>query len=129
MPTTLLHTADWQLGKPYARVGDASKRARLQNERFQCLKRLSELVKGRALDFVTIAGDLFDSPSPLNATIATALEAIGSMEVPVFVIPGNHAFGNNVSFSSKRNNSRRICGSSSARSPSFLKKRSSFPLL
>ncbi len=34
---TFLHTADWQLGKPYARVADVTKRGRLQNERFECL--------------------------------------------------------------------------------------------
>ncbi len=93
MPTTFLHTADWQLGKPYARVDDTLKRGRLQNERFECLKRISALVKSHKVDFVTIAGDLFDSPSPLNASVAKALEAIGSMKVPVFVIPGNHDYG------------------------------------
>jgi len=38
MPATFLHTADWQLGKPYARVNDVAKRSRLQTERFECLK-------------------------------------------------------------------------------------------
>lgn len=93
MPISFLHTADWQLGKPYARVADPLKRARLQNERFECLKRISALALERKVDFITIGGDLFDSPSPLNTTVAMALEAIGSMQVPVFVIPGNHDHG------------------------------------
>jgi hypothetical protein len=33
MKTTFLHTADWQLGKPFAGVDDVQKRALLQNER------------------------------------------------------------------------------------------------
>jgi DNA repair exonuclease SbcCD nuclease subunit len=42
---------------------------------------------------VLVAGDLFDSPSPVKATVARACEAIGAMEVPVWVIPGNHDHG------------------------------------
>ena len=93
MPITFLHTADWQLGKPYARVTDADKRSRLQNERFECLKRIGNAVPERHASFVLVAGDLFDSRSPVNATVARALEAIGQMRVPVLVIPGNHDHG------------------------------------
>jgi DNA repair exonuclease SbcCD nuclease subunit len=93
MSITFLHTADWQLGKPYARVSDLTKRSRLQSERSECLKRIVEAVRERNASFVLVAGDLFDSPSPLNATVATACEAIGQMQVPVIVIPGNHDHG------------------------------------
>jgi hypothetical protein len=93
MPTTFLHTADWQLGKPYARVADVTKRSRLQNERFECLKRIGDAVRDHQAAFVLVAGDLFDSPSPVNATVARACEAIGRMGVPVIVIPGNHDHG------------------------------------
>ena len=93
MPITFLHTADWQLGKPYARVADVAKRGRLQNERFECLKRIGDAVREHQASFVLVAGDLFDSPSPVNATVARACEAIGLMNVPVVVIPGNHDHG------------------------------------
>lgn len=93
MPITFLHTADWQLGKPYARVADDTKRNRLQNERFECLKRIGEAVRDHQASFVLVAGDLFDSPSPVKSTVARACEAIGRMEVPVLVIPGNHDHG------------------------------------
>ena len=93
MPITFLHTADWQLGKPYARVADVTKRSRLQNERFECLKRIGDAVRDYQAAFVLVAGDLFDSPSPVNATVARACEAIGRMGVPVWVIPGNHDHG------------------------------------
>lgn len=93
MPLKILHTADWQLGKPYARVTDLEKRGRLQNERFECLKRIGKLISEHEADLVLVAGDLFDSPSPVNATVARACEAIGRMEVPVLVIPGNHDHG------------------------------------
>jgi DNA repair exonuclease SbcCD nuclease subunit len=93
MPITFLHTADWQLGKPYARVADVTKRSRLQNERFECLKRIGDAVRDHQAACVLVAGDLFDSPSPVNATVARACEAIGRMGVPVLVIPGNHDHG------------------------------------
>lgn len=93
MPVTFLHTADWQLGKPFQRVADDAKRARLQNERLASLRRIGELVRERQAAFVVVAGDVFDSPSPLNSTVAAACEAIGAMKVPVLVIPGNHDHG------------------------------------
>lgn len=93
MPITILHTADWQLGKPYARVADVAKRSRLQNERFECLKRIGDAVREHQAALVLVAGDLFDSPRPVNATVAMACEAIGQMKVPVLVIPGNHDHG------------------------------------
>jgi DNA repair exonuclease SbcCD nuclease subunit len=93
MAITFLHTADWQLGKPYARVADVAKRSQLQNERFECLRRIGDAVREHQASFVLVAGDLFDSPSPVNATVAKACEAIGRMNVPVLVIPGNHDHG------------------------------------
>jgi len=93
MSLTFLHTADWQLGKPYARVTDDAKRARLQAERFECLKRIAAVVSQHKAAFVLVAGDLFDSPSPLKSSVAMACEAIGQMGVLVVVIPGNHDHG------------------------------------
>lgn len=93
MALTFLHTADWQLGKPYQRVTDETKRARLQHERIAALRRIGEAAREAQAAFVLVAGDLFDSTSPLNATVALACEAIGAMNVPVLVIPGNHDYG------------------------------------
>jgi hypothetical protein len=93
MAITFIHTADWQLGKPYARVLDDNNRSRLQNERFECLKRIATVVRDKQAAFVLVAGDLFDSPSPRKSTVAMACEAIGQMQVPVIVIPGNHDHG------------------------------------
>lgn len=88
-----LHTADWQLGKPYQRVNDDCKRARLQLERIACLRRIGETARDANASFVLVAGDLFDSSSPVNATVAAACESIGAMKIPVLAIPGNHDHG------------------------------------
>jgi DNA repair exonuclease SbcCD nuclease subunit len=93
MKTTFLHTADWQLGKPFAGVDDVQKRALLQNERLAVIKRLAAKAKEHHAEFVLVAGDLFDSPRATKSTVAAACSAIGDIRLPVFAIPGNHDHG------------------------------------
>lgn len=88
-----IHTADWQLGKPFAGIDEPLKRARVHQERFDAIHRVGDVARRRRAEFVLVAGDLFDSPSPTNATIAAGLAAIASIEVPVLAIPGNHDHG------------------------------------
>jgi len=90
---TFLHTADWQLGKPFARIEDEQKRAIVRQERIAVLGRLAVLVQEQQAEFVIVAGDLFDSPSPDKATVSAACAAIGALKVPVYAIPGNHDHG------------------------------------
>lgn len=88
-----LHTADWQLGKPFARVEDADKRSQLQQARIQAIQRMGDVARERQAQFAVVAGDLFDSPSATRYTVSAACGAIGAMGIPVFVIPGNHDHG------------------------------------
>ncbi len=90
---TFLHTADWQLGKPFAGVDDPDKRARLRHERFAVLDRIGTVARERKAAFILVAGDVFDSPVATKETVSAACAAIGAMPVPVFVIPGNHDHG------------------------------------
>jgi DNA repair exonuclease SbcCD nuclease subunit len=89
----VLHTADWQIGKPYGRVSDPDKRARLRQVRLDCIHRLAELCHSRPIDLVVVAGDLFDAPTPSSSDVSAVCAGIGAMEVPVLVIPGNHDHG------------------------------------
>ena len=59
----------------------------------QVVQGLSEIVKKTGASFVLMAGDLFDSPQATKSVVSAACSAIGSLEVPVFVIPGNHDHG------------------------------------
>ena len=88
-----LHTADWQLGKPFARISDPDKAAKVRNERVEAIHRIGELVDQHDADFVVVAGDLFDSPTPEKSIVSAACSAIGKLTVPVYAIPGNHDFG------------------------------------
>lgn len=87
---TFIHSADWQLGKPLASVADPAKRARVQQERVEAIRRIGGVVRERRAQCVVVAGDLFDSPTPTRATISAALGAIAEIGVPVVAIPGNH---------------------------------------
>jgi DNA repair exonuclease SbcCD nuclease subunit len=89
----ILHTADWQLGKPFAGVSDPHKRMLMQQARIEALGRIADVVRSKQVDLVVVAGDLFDSPSVTKPTVSAACQAIGSMRVPVVVIPGNHDHG------------------------------------
>ncbi|MBP7949385.1 MAG: DNA repair exonuclease [Verrucomicrobiales bacterium] len=93
MTARFLHTADWQLGKPFAGVADEQKRALLRQQRFDAVRRMGEVVRETGAAFVVVAGDLFDSPTPDKATVSAACSAIGSLGVPVYAIPGNHDHG------------------------------------
>jgi len=89
----LLHTADWQLGKPFAGVADLQKRSMIQQERINVLRTIAEKARVHQAELIVVAGDLFDSPSVTKATVSAACGAIGEIDVPVFVIPGNHDHG------------------------------------
>ena len=39
-----IHTADWQIGKPYRQIADEQKRFKLQQERLNAIGRIRELV-------------------------------------------------------------------------------------
>jgi DNA repair exonuclease SbcCD nuclease subunit len=39
-----LHTADWQIGKPYRQISDEQKRFKLQQERLNAIGRIRDAV-------------------------------------------------------------------------------------
>src|SRR5881296_3988681 len=88
-----LHTADWQLGKPFAGIDDPHKRALVQQERFQVIRRIGEAARAQQAEFIFVAGDLFDSPTASKSTVSAACSAIGELGIPVLAIPGNHDHG------------------------------------
>ena len=89
----ILHTSDWQIGKPYRWIEDPQKQARLQQERVDAVLRIAEVSSREEVDVVLVAGDLFDSSTVAASMVMEVLEAIGSIPAPVTVIPGNHDHG------------------------------------
>lgn len=90
MTTRFIHSADWQLGKPFAGIDDVTKRTLVQKERRQVIQRLGAVAREHGAEFMLVAGDLFDSASVDKATVADACSAIGALGFPVIAIPGNH---------------------------------------
>jgi DNA repair exonuclease SbcCD nuclease subunit len=90
---TFLHSADWQIGKPYARVQDPDKRARLRQARIEAIGRIGALIPRCKASFLVVAGDLFDSPTPSSSDVSAVCQAIGKLQIPVLAIPGNHDHG------------------------------------
>ena len=88
-----IHTADWQIGKPYLQIKDDEKRFKLKKERIDVISRIRNAAQLQAAQFILIAGDLFDSPTPSISAVTEVLEAIGNIDMPVLMIPGNHDHG------------------------------------
>jgi len=88
-----IHTADWQLGKAFAGIADAHKRALVQQARIDAIERIGLVEKEAGASFVLVAGDLFDTPTADRATVSAACSAIGRIGMPVLAIPGNHDHG------------------------------------
>ena len=88
-----IHTADWQIGKPFAGIADAHKRALVHQARIDAIKRIGSVAQESGAEFVLVSGDLFDSPSADRGTVSAACSAIGQIGVPVIAIPGNHDHG------------------------------------
>ena len=80
-----LHTADWQIGKPYHWIEDSQKRARLQQERVNAVSRIASAAEELNLDAVMVAGDLFDSSTVAPTIVMEVMEAIASIPCPVTV--------------------------------------------
>ena len=90
---TVLHTADWQIGKPYGRVKDPDKRSRLRQVRLEVIDRLAAAAAACEATAVVVAGDLFDAPTPSPSDVSAVCAAIGRIGCPTVVIPGNHDHG------------------------------------
>jgi hypothetical protein len=80
-----IHTADWQVGKPFGNVaGDSG--AELRTQRIRTVQRIAELAAQRGVDAVLVAGDAFDS----NEVSERTMEALKPFAGPWVFLPGNH---------------------------------------
>ncbi len=59
----LIHTADWQLGKPYGRF-DSEVRAALSEARFDAIDAIGKAAVEHGAAHVLVAGDVFDTEGP-----------------------------------------------------------------
>jgi DNA repair exonuclease SbcCD nuclease subunit len=84
-----LHTADWQIGKPFGAIGGEAGHE-LRQQRIRTVERIAALAREREVDAVLVAGDAFDSNEVADRTIDRTLEALKGFEGPWVFLPGNH---------------------------------------
>ena len=86
-----LHTADLQIGMPF-RWAEERARQKLRDYREQSIETLGDLAERHEVDFVLVAGDFFDANTVGDDVIMRACRRLGTISVPVYILPGNHDF-------------------------------------
>lgn len=85
-----LHTADWQWGMPARFLKSADGPAQYAAARLDAVRRIGEVARSEQCEFVVVCGDVFDANQLSATTILRSLDALRSIEVPVYLLPGNH---------------------------------------
>lgn len=83
-----LHTADWQIGMKAAFAGE--KAEALRQARLDAGNSAVAVATGHNVDFVLIAGDLFENNAVSPVAVQRTIEVLSKAPCPVFVLPGNH---------------------------------------
>lgn len=84
-----IHTADWQIGKPFRNFGD--KESLLRQARLTAIETIGSLAQRESIAHVLIAGDLYDTESPAQKTLLEPLERMRRFSsISWHIIPGNH---------------------------------------
>lgn len=89
-----IHTADWQLGKPFGRF-EPDVRAALSEARFDAIDAIGKAAVQHGAGHVLVAGDIFDSEGPEDRTIIQAISRMGRHPCRWWLLPGNHDFARN----------------------------------
>lgn len=84
-----LHSADWHLGMT-RHFFDEETHGTFSEARLQAIRALGELARLERCEFIVVCGDVFHTNQVNRKTVARAMEAIGAIPVPVYILPGNH---------------------------------------
>jgi len=84
-----IHTADWQIGKPFKQFGDRG--SILRQARLVAIEKIGQLAEQEGAAHVLVAGDVYDTEAPTSRTLLEPLERMrGFTKVSWHLIPGNH---------------------------------------
>lgn len=91
MALTLLHTADWHLGRRFPAF-EQEQEQRLTRARLEVVGRILAVAESCNVDAVLCAGDLFDEPEPESDWWRGVLQEFQRRhwQRPVVLLPGNH---------------------------------------
>lgn len=95
MSVTFLHAADLHLGSPLRAVEDASPSfaERLNEATYDAFGRIIDVAVEQGVDFVVIAGDLYDRQARsvvANQFLVEQFERLADKGIPSYVVHGNH---------------------------------------
>lgn len=85
-----LHTADIQIGMAAPGVGHMA--VPMQEARVEALGRVLSLAREQRVDFVVVAGDLFEHNRVSDAVVQRVAHTLRRAALPVFIIAGNHDY-------------------------------------
>lgn len=86
-----VHTADWQLGKPFGRMPDEA-RVALQEARLDAIDAIARLAADKGAEDILVAGDVFDTFEPGERVVRQALTRMGRAPCRWWLLPGNHDY-------------------------------------
>ena len=90
MAIRFIHTADWQLGKPFGNF-DKGLSEVLRKARLDMILRLAETAKANNVSHIIVAGDVWDQELPNKQTIKQPLDIMGAADqITWWLLPGNH---------------------------------------
>ena len=85
----ILHSADWQLGKPFGRF-ETETRTALVQARFDAIDTIGRAAAENGAGHVLVAGDIFDTEGPEDRALVQALSRMERHACRWWLLPGNH---------------------------------------
>ena len=90
MSFTFIHTADWQLGKPFGGMPDETA-VLLRAARLDAIDRIAAVATAAGAQHVLVAGDVFDTEKPPQRLIGQTLARLAAhRDLTWHLLPGNH---------------------------------------
>ena len=90
MAIRLIHTGDWHVAKPFRRF-EEEKAALLRDLRLRIPERIGELARSQDVGHVLVAGDIFDTTLPADASLRRLAARLAQFpEIQWHLLPGNH---------------------------------------
>ncbi len=86
----ILHSADWHLDAPLTSLEEGAAQA-LRKEMKKIPEKIADLCRQEQCDLMLLSGDLFDGQWS-RQTLESVKEALGSLNIPVVITPGNHDY-------------------------------------
>ncbi len=90
MPFRFIHTADWQLGRPFAQF-EPELAAQLSSARLGIIERIANAAHAEDVEHVLVAGDVWDTASPSDRLLRQPLDLMRDADTLTWwLLPGNH---------------------------------------